>query len=107
MTFWGDGGGKVRGAAPQPVHGRVNVAQFVIGVTVRFTPPGAQFAVADVNGKPTLLIRYPDGTPAIVVSIDVDKARIRDVWAIVNPGQVGRGVKRTSAGWRQLLSPDK
>jgi RNA polymerase sigma-70 factor (ECF subfamily) len=89
VTFWGDGGGKVRGAALQPVHGRVNVARFVIGVTARFTPAGAQFAVADVNSKPTLLIRHPDGTPAIVVSIDVDEGRIHNVWAIANQDKLG------------------
>ncbi len=85
VTVWADGGGKVRGAALQPVRGREDVARFVIGVTARFAPPGAQFAVADVNGLPTLLIRYPDGTPAVVVSIEVERAQIRNVWAIANP----------------------
>jgi RNA polymerase sigma-70 factor, ECF subfamily len=89
VTFWADGGGKVRGAALQPVRGRADVARFVIGVTARFTPAGAQLAVADVNGKPTLLIRHPDGTPAIVVSIDVDRSRIRNIWAIGNPEKLG------------------
>jgi RNA polymerase sigma-70 factor (ECF subfamily) len=89
VTFWADGGGKVLGAALRPVRGRVNVARFVIGVTARFTPAGARLAVADVNGKPTLLIRHPDGTPAIVVSIEVDQARIRNVWAIANPDKLG------------------
>jgi RNA polymerase sigma-70 factor, ECF subfamily len=89
VTFWADGGGKVRGAALQPVRGRADVARFVIGVTARFTPAGAQLAVADVNGKPTLLIRHPDGTPAIVVSIDVDRSRIRNIWAIGNPDKLG------------------
>ena len=89
VTFWADGGGKVRGAALQPVRGRADVARFVIGVTARFTPAGAQLAVADVNGKPTLLIRHPDGTPAIVVSIDVNRSRIRNIWAIGNPDKLG------------------
>jgi len=30
-----------------------------------------------------------DGTPAVVVSIDVDRARIRNVWAIGNPDKLG------------------
>jgi RNA polymerase sigma-70 factor (ECF subfamily) len=61
------------------------VARFIIGVTARFMPAGAHSTVANVNGKPTLLIRYPDGTPAIVVSIEVDQARIHNIWAIANP----------------------
>ncbi len=85
VTLWADGGGKVRGAALRPVRGRHDVARFVIGVTARGTPPGAQFTVADVNGLPTLLIRYPDGTPAVVVSIEVEQSRVRSIWAIANP----------------------
>lgn len=89
VTFWADSGGKVRGAALQPVHGRAAVARFVIGVTARFTPAGAQFVVATVNGKPTLLIRHANGTPAIVVSVDADEAGIHDIWAIANPDKLG------------------
>jgi len=88
VTFWADSGGKVRGAALQPIHGRANVARFIIGVTARFMPPGAQLGVADVNGLPTLLIRHPDGTPAIVVSIEADQARIRAIWAVANPDKL-------------------
>ena len=89
VTFWADGGGKVRGAALLPVRGRMDVARFVIGVTARYTPVGARFSVAQVNGKPTLLIRHADGTPAIVVSIGVDGSHIRDIWAIANPDKLG------------------
>jgi len=88
-TIWADGGGKVRGAALEPVRGRADVARFVIGVTAKFVPVGAQYAVADVNGQPTLLIRHPDGMPAVVVSIEVDQTRIRNIWAIGNPDKLG------------------
>jgi RNA polymerase sigma-70 factor (ECF subfamily) len=88
VSFWADGGGKVRGAALQPVHGPADVARFVVGVTARFMPAGAQFAVADVNGKPTLLIRHADGTPALVVSLEVDEARIHTIWVIANPDKL-------------------
>jgi RNA polymerase sigma-70 factor (ECF subfamily) len=88
VTFWADGGGKVRGAALHPVHGRDDVARFVAGVTARFTPEGARFTLADVNGKPTLLIRHSDGMPAIVVSIAADQAGIHHIWAIANPDKL-------------------
>ncbi len=91
VTFWADGGGKVKGAALEPVRGPLNVARFVIGVTARFMPAGATFAVADVNGKPTLLIRRADGVPAIVVSVDADAgaARVQTIWAVANPDKLG------------------
>jgi len=91
VTFWADGGGKVKGAALEPVRGPLNVARFVIGVTTRFMPVGATFAVVDVNGKPTLLIRRADGTPAIVVSVDADagEARVHSIWVIANPDKLG------------------
>lgn len=85
VTMWADGGGKIPGAALRPVHGAVNVARFLIGVAARFTPQGARLIVANVNGKPTLLIQRADGTPYVVVSIDIDGTRIRQVWAIGNP----------------------
>jgi RNA polymerase sigma-70 factor (ECF subfamily) len=89
VTFLADGGGKVRGAALQPVRGRLDVARFVLAVTARFMPAGAQFAMAEVNGRPSLLIRHADGTPAIVVSIQAGQAGIHTIWAIANPDKLG------------------
>lgn len=71
------------------MRGPLNVARFVIGVTTRFMPAGATSAVADVNGKPTLLIRRADGTPAIVVSVDADVARVHSIWVVANPDKLG------------------
>jgi RNA polymerase sigma-70 factor (ECF subfamily) len=87
--FWGDGGGKVRGAALQPVHGRDAVARFVLGVTSRFLPPGALVDVADINGKPSILIRHADATPAIVISLEVEGGQVRNIWAVANPDKLG------------------
>ena len=58
------------------------------GVTVRFAPADAGYAVADVNGRPTLLVRRADGVPVVVVSIEVDGAHIRTIWAIGNPDKL-------------------
>jgi len=90
VVFWADGGGKVRGAALRPVRGRDAVGRFVLGVSERFTPPGAIFGVADVNGRPTVLVRNAEGTPAIVVSIELDGGRIQSIWAIANPDKLRR-----------------
>lgn len=88
VTVWADGGGKVPGAALRPVHGPANVARFLIGVTARFAPASAQYVVADVNGRPTLLVRRADGTPIAVVSIEIVGGRIETVWAIGNPDKL-------------------
>jgi RNA polymerase sigma-70 factor (ECF subfamily) len=95
--MWADGGGKIPGAALRPVHGAPNVARFLIGVTARFTLPGAdpdqlaammRASVVNVNGKPTLLVQRADGTPFVVVSIEVDGSLVRTVWAIGNPDKL-------------------
>jgi hypothetical protein len=64
------------------------VAQFVLSVSARFAPAGARYLVAAVNGKPTLLIYSADGTPAIVVSLEVGEGRIQTIWAIANPDKL-------------------
>jgi RNA polymerase sigma-70 factor, ECF subfamily len=89
VTLWADGGGKIPGAALRPLHGAAAVARFLIHVTARYTPPDARLAVVNVNGKPTLLVRRPDGSPFVVVSVEVDQARITTVWAIGNPDKLG------------------
>ena len=87
-TVWADGGGKVPGAALRPVHGPANVARFLIGVTARLVPADGRFDVVDVNGRPTLLVRRADGTPVVVVSVDIDGGRVRTIWAIGNPDKL-------------------
>jgi RNA polymerase sigma-70 factor (ECF subfamily) len=88
VTFWADGGGKVRGAALRPVHGREEVARFVLAATAQFMPLGALFEVANVNGQPTLLIRHIDGKPALVVSIEAGRSGIHNIWVIANPDKL-------------------
>ena len=88
ITFWADGGGKAPGAALKPVRGRDDVARFVLAVTARHLPQDAQFTVANVNSLPTLLIRHPDGEPALVVSIEADPFGIHNIWVIANPDKL-------------------
>ena len=87
-TLWADGGGRLPGAILRPLRGRATIAQFLVAVTPRFTPPGARFSTANVNGKPTLLGRRADGTTFLVVSIDTDAGGIRTIWAIANPDKL-------------------
>lgn len=54
VTFWGDGGGKVKGAATRPITGRMQVASFFLQVSNVFRsalPEGARTELAEVNGQ--------------------------------------------------------
>jgi RNA polymerase sigma-70 factor (ECF subfamily) len=90
VIFWADGGGKVRGAALEPVHGRLAVARFVLNAAAHFAPVAARYRVAEINGKPTLLICHADGAPAIVISVDIGAGRIQTIWAMANPDKLSR-----------------
>jgi len=90
VVFWADGGGKVRGAALQPVRGRDAVARFISGLTARFMPQDVRFGISDVNGRPTLLVHNTVGTALFVVSVEVDAGRLQSIWAIANPDKLGR-----------------
>jgi len=90
VVFWADGGGKVPGAALNPIRGRAAVLRFVIGLTQRFMPANATFGFADINGRPTILVRNADGGASFVVSVEIDHDRIESVWAIANPDKLRR-----------------
>ena len=64
VTLWADGGGKARGAAIHPLHGREVVARFVLAST-RFVAGGYQVEMADINGEPAAILRV--GEQALVV----------------------------------------
>jgi len=86
VELWVDGGGKVRGAATRPLHGRAAVAQFVLA-TARRAPRGFRAEVADVNGEPALLVRA-GGEVRLVLSIGVEQGRVCAIWVIGNPDKL-------------------
>ncbi len=60
VTFWGDGGGKVKGAATHPIAGRLAVARFFLETGNVFRsalPEGFRVELAEVNRQPALIIR--------------------------------------------------
>src|SRR6266542_2522232 len=56
VTSWSDGGGRVSGAARQPIHSRDKVARAIIGL-LSHVPEGTTVEVIEANGLPALLIR--------------------------------------------------
>jgi RNA polymerase sigma-70 factor (ECF subfamily) len=86
VELWVDGGGKARGAATRPLHGRTAVAQF-LSATARRATPGSRAEIADVNGEPALIVRA-GGEVRLVLSIGVDQGRICAIRVIRNPDKL-------------------
>jgi RNA polymerase sigma-70 factor (ECF subfamily) len=84
VTFWADGGGKVKGAATRPIYGREAVARFSLGATRRFLPEGHRTELEEVNGQPALVVRA-GGRAFLVLTIEVQADQIRAVRIIANP----------------------
>ncbi len=87
LTFYGDGGGKVKGAATHPITGSLAVAQFFLGTSSLFRsslPAGAHAELAEVNGQPAIITRAGDRAFA-VLTIEVDAQRIRTIRIVANP----------------------
>ena len=106
VTLWVDSGGKVKGAATHPIHGRDAVARFALG-TRRFLPEGARVELTEVNGQLALIFRAGDRAYLVLAidlvpignalrataapssdregSIEVEAQRIQTIRIVVNP----------------------
>ena len=90
VTFWADGGGKVKGAALYQIAGRDAVAGFILASTPIFRhtlPEGARVELTEVNGQPALITRAGDRAFA-VLTIEVEAQRIKTIRNIVNPDKL-------------------
>ncbi len=96
ITLWADGGGKVRGAVRQPLHGSEVVARFLLDTSRRFAPVGHRVEISNVNGEPAF-VAWSGGKPFFVVFLTVRKGRIHEIRAIGNPEKLRwvRGSQRT------------
>jgi RNA polymerase sigma-70 factor, ECF subfamily len=92
VTFWADGGGKVKGAAMHKIAGRVAVARFILEsspIFRRSLPEGSRIELTEVNGQPALITRAGDQAFA-VLTIEVEAQRIKTIRNIVNPEKLAR-----------------
>lgn len=87
VTFYGDGGGKVKGAANRPITGIDNVSRFLVAIAQR-VPEGAWFDVQDINGLPALVVYHADGTPYTVVTLEVVNEQIVAIRSVANPDKL-------------------
>jgi RNA polymerase sigma-70 factor, ECF subfamily len=90
VTFWADGGGKVKGVATRLISGREAVARFILDNTPIFRntlPADSRVELAEVNGQPALITRGADRAFA-VLSIDVEAEQIKAIRFVANPDKL-------------------
>jgi RNA polymerase sigma-70 factor, ECF subfamily len=87
VTFWADGGGKVKGVAIHELFGRDEVVPFILSNSPIFRstlPPDSHSELAEVNGQPALITR--SGKQAFaVLTIDVEAEKIKAIRFVANP----------------------
>lgn len=88
VTSWADGGGRVRGAALNPVRGGDAVARLFLGL-MKKAPAGITPELADVNGWPALVLRL-NGAVFDVISFETDGERIHAIRSVINPEKLTR-----------------
>jgi RNA polymerase sigma-70 factor, ECF subfamily len=86
VELWADGGGKARGAITRPLRGRDAVARFLLA-SPRFSNPGSQVDVVEVNGEPALMV-HAGGKAQVVLSLGIDASQVRAIWVIGNPDKL-------------------
>jgi len=90
VTFWADGGGKVKGVAIHQLSGRDVVARFILSNSPIFrnTLPGdTRVELAQVNGQPALITRSSERAFA-VLTIDVEADQIQAIRFVANPDKL-------------------
>ena len=93
ITLWADGGGKVPGAALQPIHGADAVARFIAGRAERFATPDRTLRPTQINGQPGLIISVA-GRPVTALIFHVRDERIRAIYAVGNPDKLRNVAER-------------
>lgn len=86
VTLWADGGGKARGAATKPLHGRSSVAKFVLAST-RYLTGDVETEITEVNGQPAAVMRVGQRT-VVVITIEVDGDYVREIRVVGNPDKL-------------------
>jgi len=86
VSHYADGGGKAQ-AALRPIVGRDHVARYFIGLR-RFIPADARVEVTDVNTRPAIVMRLPDGKAFTVIMFTLRDGLIHDIHAILNPDKL-------------------
>ena len=90
VTFWADGGGKVKGVATRQLSGRDVVVRFILDNSPIFRntlPADSRLELAEVNGQPALITRSGERALA-VLTIDVEAEQIKAIRFVANPDKL-------------------
>ena len=90
VTFWADGGGKVKGVAIHQLFGRDEVVRFILSNSPIFRstlPADSHVELAEVNGQPALITRSGERAFA-VLTIDVEAEQIKAIRFVANPDKL-------------------
>ncbi|WP_211234759.1 RNA polymerase sigma factor SigJ [Glycomyces arizonensis] len=88
VTLTCDGGGKAPAAGPRPVRGPERVAALLVDRTFR-RAQGLEVDYRTVNGVPAaLLVREGDVFGVLLLDLDAEGGRVRDVYAVTNPAKL-------------------
>jgi RNA polymerase sigma-70 factor (ECF subfamily) len=85
VVLTGDGGGRVAGAFPNPIHGRERVGRLVPGMLKFAESRGWTMQRAEVNGQPGCVWTDTEDEPKLVVSLDIAEDRVQSIRAVANP----------------------
>lgn len=88
VTSWSDGGGRVRGAALNPVRGANAVARLFLGL-MKKVPVEILPELVDVNGWPALILQL-NGAVFDVITFETDGERIHAIRSVLNPEKLTR-----------------
>ena len=89
VALWTDGGGKVRGAATRPLHGRERVSAFLIASPRFIARQDISFDFPNVNGEPAIVLRER-GRAVVVMTFEFDGGQIQCMRFIANPDKLRR-----------------
>lgn len=87
VTFWADGGGKVKGVATRRISGRDEVVRFILNNSPIFRktlPADTHVELAEVNGQPALITRSAEHAFS-VLTLDVEEQLILVIRFVANP----------------------
>jgi RNA polymerase sigma-70 factor (TIGR02957 family) len=87
VAMIGDGGGKGQALA-QPLHGRVRVARFMLGLFRRGLKMGAYGELAWVNGQPGAVSYDAEGRVVNVFALDIADGVVQTIRSVINPDKL-------------------
>src|SRR5262245_15796548 len=88
IVLYADGGGKAT-AVPNPIYGADNVVRFLVGGQKKLMPQDVVSQIAEINGRPGI-VAYSNGSPYGVLTVDVMKGHIQNIYIVTNPDKLAR-----------------